>query len=1187
MSKGQQGVGVPSEPRPEPGVDPLAAPTLLKEPGKAVADENAATLVREPAGSFFPSSPLRPDRTSTDVDDEPPPIAAAAAPTSYPDRIGPYEILEEIARGGMGVVFKARHLGLQRIVALKMVLNGQLANKSNLERFHLEARATAQLQHPGIVHIYEVNATAEGQPFFSMEYIDGVSLAQRVEDGPLPSVEAARYLEKTARAVHFAHVRGNVLHRDLKPANILLDEHDNPKVTDFGLAKVLENDSSNTRTGAIMGTPSYMAPEQALAKRNLTAACDVYSLGAILYELLTGRPPFQGETAMATMTMVIEQEPVPPRMLNPKVDPDLETICLKCLEKEPSRRYESAEALANDLRNFLAGEPIAAKRTGPIGRAWKWCRRKPTAAALVVVSALLVAGLIASAIGYAILTHNAYQAEYNARLDAQRARDEADEQRQLAERALAQAERSERAMRHVLYNSEFRSARFLWESANLQRAEDNLDAIAVSEKLDPRCWEWYFLKSQCASSATLRPSGEVADPVKAIAYSPNGKWVATGHQFDGTIRLWDASSGKCLRILGNNPDATQRGHHENVRFLSFSPDGKTLVSIGDFRTQNQPPENPNAPVHPRPKVARKSEVFCWDVESGRRLLDLTKGSDFLLPASSAAAFNADGSIFAAASMDRKIHLWNPRTGAAIRTLDAAPVHQNRITAIAFDPAGRLATVGEAIAGRRGGLDSGEWCIWHDPATGDDRDIKDLIEGSPFSAVVFGPKAAPGTNLYPLVLGGKDGSLRSILPDPDDPKRMPTTIYSDNQDRRITWIAISANGDRLFASFRGPGSQAWGSIQCWERTTAAPAESWNERFRYAWQRDFGECVALSRDGKRLASAIGDGFVRLWNVAGGLEAQGLEGHHFEVASIAFSPDGSRLVSVAGDEVFLWNAATGENIRKVSVKLRGASQRCNAVAFHDSGKLIALAGADGDIHLLEANLEKRVATLSKSKEKNGAAPPVLSIAFGGPNGDVLAATDWGGNLSLWSIATRKLLKEFKAHESQVRALAVSHDGMIAATGGEIGTQIPVRFWNLSTFEEIIPDTPMLHDGSIKALAFDPGGRGLAVACGDKTVKLWLREKRENKLHAFRLWASFEGHTGIPVTVGFDVDGYRVISAGDDHTVRFWDRIAKAEILRLDAGLKPIKTLAVSSDGETIAAAGTDRVIRLWRAPRPGNGR
>jgi predicted Ser/Thr protein kinase len=296
------------------------------------------------------------------------PVAPSRGESSRTARIfGDYELLAEIGRGGMGVVYRARQTNLDRLVALKMILPGELASDDDLRRFHTEAEATARLQHPGIVRVHEVGEV-DGRLFYSMDYIDGSSMAKLLASGPLPGRTAARHLAAVARAIHHAHQHG-ILHRDLKPSNILLDRDDQPHVTDFGLAKKIGGDSRQTRTGAVLGTPSYMAPEQAAGKiHELGPACDVYGLGALLYELLTGRPPFQSETQLDTLLQVMEREPVPPRLLNPKVEHDLETICLKCLEKEPRSRYASAEALAQDLERFLNGDAISARSVNVFDR---------------------------------------------------------------------------------------------------------------------------------------------------------------------------------------------------------------------------------------------------------------------------------------------------------------------------------------------------------------------------------------------------------------------------------------------------------------------------------------------------------------------------------------------------------------------------------------------------------------------------------------------------------------------------------------------------------------------------------------------------------------------------------------------------------------------------------------------------
>lgn len=305
---------------------------------------------------------------------------------------GDYELLDEIARGGMGVVYKARQKSLHRIVALKLILSGQLASTDEIQRFRTEAEAAANLDHPGIVPIYEVGER-EGQHYFSMGYIEGQSLAARISDGPLPPREAAATVRSVAEAVHYAHQAG-VIHRDLKPANILLDRAGHPRVTDFGLAKRVKGDSHLTGTGQVLGTPSYMPPEQAGgAAGRIGPAADVYALGAVLYALLTGRPPFYAANPLDTLVQVLHEEPVSPRQLNAHVPRDMETISLKCLEKDASRRYATAQDLAEELGRYLAGEPIQARPISPDERLWRWCRRNPAravAAGMVLLSLLIV-----------------------------------------------------------------------------------------------------------------------------------------------------------------------------------------------------------------------------------------------------------------------------------------------------------------------------------------------------------------------------------------------------------------------------------------------------------------------------------------------------------------------------------------------------------------------------------------------------------------------------------------------------------------------------------------------------------------------------------------------------------------------------------------------------------------------------
>jgi eukaryotic-like serine/threonine-protein kinase len=300
---------------------------------------------------------------------------------------GDYELLEQIGRGGQGVVFRARQKSLNRTVALKVISLGQWASKAHVRRFRREAEAAAHLEHPCIVPIYEVGER-DGSCYFSMKFVEGGQLDEAAKRKPMPVRRAAELIAKVARTVHYAHEHG-ILHRDIKPGNILLDANGEPHLTDFGLARLVETESSVTQTLDVLGTPSYMAPEQAVGNNaTVSSATDVYGLGAVLYQLLTGQPPFAGGTTYETIKLLEDTEPRPPRLLNPKVDRDVSTICLKCLEKDPKRRYSSALALAEDLERWLKHEPIAARRVGPLVRGRKWVQRNPS---IAVMAAMLLA----------------------------------------------------------------------------------------------------------------------------------------------------------------------------------------------------------------------------------------------------------------------------------------------------------------------------------------------------------------------------------------------------------------------------------------------------------------------------------------------------------------------------------------------------------------------------------------------------------------------------------------------------------------------------------------------------------------------------------------------------------------------------------------------------------------------------
>src|SRR5262249_20061322 len=449
-----------------------------------------------------------------------------------------YELIQELARGGMGVVYQARQISLNRMVALKVLLAGYFADTAAMRRFRHEAEAAASLNHPNIVAIYEV-AEHEGTPYFSMELIEGDSLAALTRDGPLPVHRAARLVKTIAEAVQFAHERG-LLHRDLKPSNVLIDAADAPHITDFGLAKRLEGEADLTVTGQVLGTPNYMAPEQADTQCGRTSpATDVYSLGAVLYQLLTGCPPFMAETLTQTLRLVIEGEPAPPRLLNPIVPRDLETICTKCLEKDPQLRYSSARELADELDRFLSDEPIRARPMGATARMLRWCRRKPALALSIGMAAAL---LLVVAIGSPI-----------ALVRIERERSLAEVARRQEASLRARAEQAERQSQQQLYAALLQQARTTVRSGEMGHRVQTLRAVqraaAISNSVELRREAFAAL-----ALADLRLEREISTGVECTlaTLDPKFERIAIGR---GTNAV-EIRSTHDQELLGSLPAST-------------------------------------------------------------------------------------------------------------------------------------------------------------------------------------------------------------------------------------------------------------------------------------------------------------------------------------------------------------------------------------------------------------------------------------------------------------------------------------------------------------------------------------------------------------------------------------------------------------------------------------------------------
>jgi hypothetical protein len=546
------------------------------------------------------------------------PDGRAPTPPGWPARIGGYEVLEELGRGGMGVVYKARQIGLDRVVALKMILSGSHASADQLVRFRTEAEAIARLQHPNIVQVHEVGEH-EGRPFFSMEFFPGGSLEKKLAGTPLPPPEAARLAEVLARAMHAAH-RQQVIHRDLKPGNVMLAEDGTPKVTDFGLAKKLD-DVGQTGSNAVLGTPSYMAPEQAGGKsKDIGPLADVYALGAILYECLTGRPPFKAATPLDTILQVVSDEPVPPRQLQSKVPRDLETICLKCLQKDPRKRYPSAEELAEDLRRFLYGKPILARPVGALGRCWRWCRRNPAVASL---TAAVVAAVL---LGTALAAFFAVRATREAERADERARAATDAEGQAMQGA---ADLREQLLlsNTLLYAGKISLAQREWQDGNLGRARELLAGCPPE-----LCgWEHRYLRGQCAGTP-LRLKG-LQGSLFAFAFSADGRKLATAEA--RAVKVWDARTGRLERTFVTGRE---------VLALALRHDGKRLAAGG--------PES--------------GQVTVWDLATGKAVQKYRHQvpakawglPDWYVPPVNALAFSPDGASLASVASVGPVLVWD-------------------------------------------------------------------------------------------------------------------------------------------------------------------------------------------------------------------------------------------------------------------------------------------------------------------------------------------------------------------------------------------------------------------------------------------------------------------------------------------------------------------------------------------------
>jgi WD40 repeat protein/predicted Ser/Thr protein kinase len=883
-----------------------------------------------------------------------------------------FEFLEVIGRGGMGVVYRARQVRLKRVVAMKLLLPGVLADAASRVRFQQEAQAVAQMQHPGIVPVYEAG-DHEGQPWFAMEYVAGRDLAHLTEPLPFSPTRAARLLRLVCDAVQYAHEQG-VLHRDLKPSNILLDADDRPRLTDFGLARRLDADPELTLPGQALGSPGYLAPEQAAANRGESGpASDVYSLGAVLYYLLTGRAPFLASKLADALREVLGRDPVPIRELNPSVPRDLETIALKCLEKRPADRYPSAGALGDDLARFIGNEPIVARPPAPWTRGLRWIRAQPVLAALGVVAAL---GLMAA-------TATGLWLGQQGRAEAREAR---------ASRAVAEADRLAREAelrrsRVELYATRIGSAHSAWRRGDLHQAWEQLNAAQTDEP----GWEHRHLHA--AFTRGQRILRGHAQNVFSVAFSPDGGRLVSGSS-DQTVRLWDPASGDLLKTIEVRlPRVAQVafGVETNLLWLRGADRGFDGLDLGTAAVRHSIQVGPVSirGMAPLPDGRR---VAIATVNDGVRVWDVVAGSPV-------AAFPGLAEGISELALDPKGR-WFALGGAqgtvAVRDLEAGEprwqvaAHSNTVWRVVFDAAGdRLLSVGVDGRLRVWGAAEGRelWSVAASPTplrdgvfcpdgrwiatSALDRAIRlwNADTGEAVGALLGHTEPAVALAFSPdghrLASAGRDRTVRvwelpAAIEDPrvivhEGPVEVVAVSAAGREclswaaDQRLVWRSTPAREPptvlpraavaSVTAIAFAPGAKlavvgtAPGVVELWD------LEAFTQRGHWSDHRGAVRWVAWNADGSQFATAGDDAVVQVRETATGNTLARLTGHTGAARQVVFSRDGRRVASVGSEpSVKIWNIGEQRQVQGQPVR-RG---RVLDLVATDRGFLMATQSA-----------------------------------------------------------------------------------------------------------------------------------------------------------------------------------------------------------------------------------------------------
>jgi WD40 repeat protein/serine/threonine protein kinase len=1129
------------------------------------------------------------------------------APENWPELPG-YEVLGAIGRGGMGVVYEARQLKLNRLVALKRF---RAAGPRELARSRLEAEALSRLQHPNIVQIYEI-IEHDGEIFLALELVEGGPLGARLKGRPQPPHDTAELLEVVARAVHAAHTQG-IIHRDLKPANILLRKLEGhkadsikgdvsalasfvlhaasyvPKLTDFSIAKRLAGDPGETREGDVIGTPAYMAPEQATGKMETVGpATDVYGLGVILYEMLTGRVPLQGPTTLETLLLVRTEDPVPPRRQVPRIPRDLETICLKCLEKEPARRYASALDLADDLRRFRAGEPIRARPTPGWERLWKWSRRRPVIAGLsVALAAVTLLSFVL--VGLQLQrVETEKQKEMTARLEAQDlAQREKEARRQLEKqsagislnqgqtlcetgevergllwmvRALERAGRAGDAglERVIRQNLAYWRPFFVRQRAVLNHdswvcsavfSADDRTVLTASADYTARLWD----------AATGAPRGEPLRhryPVWDAALSPDGTKVLTGSRdWKGGLseaRLWDAAVGK--ELFGPLPV------EGDVVLAAFAPDGKTFLLVGSdearvWRTADGQPVG--APIkYPPPKTDRPrrspelgaalspdGKLLATGGQDGTvRLWDLSTGEPHgeSLPAAGPVcvlAFSPDGQTLVSGCFTGETQLWDVAAGK-----QRGPVlrHPGQVWSIAFSRDGEMMATGcvfvetDVETGARR-IAGGEARLWR-AATGQQL-------GSPIAhpAPVWSVAFSPGKRT--LLTGCEDGAARFFTVATGAPIGRPL-----GHEGTIGNVAFSHDGKTALTVCRGTGPPI--TARLWD----APAEQ--EFGRVLLQSGDVKSLCFSPDGRELLTASDDRKPRLWDPATGRLTDTLPPQEGRIDRVAFNLDGKSFLTVIavgqpGAVLRLWNRATRQPRQEVR-----RDQWIEAAAFSYDGRAVLFSVRDQNLQRWEPDADP-VAT---DIQPHGL--PFFGSIHCSPFGRTFVTGD-GEGVRLWDAASHRLLQSWKTGAEAVyypdgRRILLMSRGF-------------ARVYDAATGRELGP-APFHPAGGIGQAVFSPNSQMVLTSGFDKTARLW--DVETGKTIGQQL-------AGLGVkAIAFSPAGGRLAVGGSQGRIVLLDppRLLEGDVVRVRLLVEVLTGLELD-DEDTIRSLSPDDVTKRRR--------